>query len=106
MIKLTAQGNCVNFAVRVQPRASQSGIAGELDGALKVRLAAPPVDGKANQELVRLLARLFDLSRHQIAIISGETSKNKLVRVSGISADRCAAILLKVLNAGDAHVQD
>jgi uncharacterized protein (TIGR00251 family) len=87
LIKLSAKDGGVSFAVRVQPRASKSEVAGELDGALKVRLAAPPVDGEANEELIRFLARLFDTPRRQIAIISGQTSKNKLVRISGISVE-------------------
>ena len=89
MIKLTSKDDCVIFAVRVQPRTSKTEIAGELDGALKVRLAAPPVDGEANQELERFLAKFFDVGRQQVEIISGLKSKNKMVRVRGISADLC-----------------
>jgi uncharacterized protein (TIGR00251 family) len=73
----------------VQPRASRSGLAGEVDGALRIRLAAPPVDGEANEELVNLLANLLDIPRRQVEIISGQRSKNKVIRVSGISADVC-----------------
>jgi uncharacterized protein (TIGR00251 family) len=87
VVNFTVTDNSVTFAVRVQPRASHSSVAGELDGALKIRLAAPPVDGEANEELARVLAKLFAVPRRQIEIISGRTSKNKLVRVSGISAD-------------------
>jgi len=83
--------------VRVQPRASKSGVAGEIDGALKVRLAAPPVDGAANEELIRLLAKLFNVPRQQITLVSGQTSKNKLVRVSGISIEEGAKVLAEVL---------
>jgi uncharacterized protein (TIGR00251 family) len=97
MISFAATDNSVTFAVRVQPRASRSCIAGELDDALKIRLAAPPVDGEANEELARLLAKLFDVPRRQIEIVSGRTSKNKLVRVSGITADFFAKTLRKVL---------
>ncbi|MCI0661303.1 MAG: DUF167 domain-containing protein [Acidobacteria bacterium] len=97
MIKFTSRDNGVTFAVRVQPRASRSGVAGELDGALKVRLASPPVDGEANDELVRVLAKLFDVSRAQIEIISGQTSKNKLVWVKGISAVLCEMALREAL---------
>jgi len=93
MVKVTTKDDGVTFAVRVQPRAPHSCIVGELDGALKVRLAAPPVDGEANHELIRILAKLFNLSRRQIEIISGETSKNKLVRVNQISSDFCEEIL-------------
>ncbi|MGH9846940.1 MAG: DUF167 domain-containing protein [Blastocatellia bacterium] len=97
MVTLTANEDAITFAVRVQPRASRSQIAGELNGALKIRLAAPPVDGEANDELIRLLARLFDLPRGQIALLSGQTSKNKVVRVCGISRGACERILLEVL---------
>lgn len=74
----------MTFAVRVQPRASRSGVAGEIDGALKLRLAAPPVDGEANEELIRYLAKLFGLPRANVALVSGATTKNKVVRISGI----------------------
>ena len=98
MIKLTAKDGGVTFAVRVQPRASKSGVTGELDGALKIRLASPPVEGEANEELIRLLAKLFGLPRQQVALISGQTSKNKLVRVSGISVEGVQRILAEALN--------
>lgn len=77
--------NGVTFAVRVQPRASRSEIAGERGGALKLRLAAPPVDGAANAELISFLAKRFGISRSQIIIISGLTSKNKVIRITGIT---------------------
>lgn len=99
MIKLTDKDGGVTFAVRVQPRASRSGVAGELDGALKIRLAAPPVDGEANEELLRVLAKLFDMPRAQIVIASGQTSKNKLIRIAGMSADKAGEILQSVLDA-------
>lgn len=54
---------------------------------LKVRLAAPPVDGEANEELIRLMSRLFNVSRSQIVIRSGQTSRNKLIVVEGISVN-------------------
>ncbi len=93
MIKLTAKDDGIIFAVRVQPRASRSGVVGELDGALKIRLAAPPVDGEANEELIRFLAKLFGVSRGQVSILSGQASKNKLIRVGGLTADECERIL-------------
>ncbi len=85
MVKLTARDNAITFAVRVQPRASQTVIVGELDGALKMRLAAPPVNGAANEELLRWLARFFDVPRAAVEIIAGATAKQKLIRVSGVS---------------------
>src|SRR5262249_50817049 len=98
LIKLAAKEGGVTFAVRVQPRASKSGVAGDLDGILKIRLAAPPVEGEANEELIRLLAKLFDAPRQRIAIISGQTSKNKVVSVSGISVDEASKILAEALS--------
>ena len=98
MINLAVKEGGVSFAVRVQPRASKSGVAGELDGVLKIRLAAPPVEGQANEELIRLLAELFDAPRRRIAILSGQTSKNKVVGVSGISIDEASRILAEVLD--------
>jgi len=93
MIKLTVTDDSITFAVRVQPRAAKSGVVGELDGALKIRLAAPPVDGAANEELIRLLAKLFDAPRQRIAILSGQTSKNKIIRVRGISVEEVEQVL-------------
>jgi uncharacterized protein len=89
VIKFTTTDSGVTFSVRVQPRASRSGVSGEVDGALRIRLAAPPVDGQANEELVIFLARLLDIPRRQVEIISGQRSKNKVVCVSGISAEIC-----------------
>jgi len=85
MLKLTTTADTITFSVRVQPRASQNGIVGELDGALKLRLAAPPVEGAANEELIRWLAKFFSVPRAQVAIISGETARQKIVRVSSVN---------------------
>jgi uncharacterized protein len=98
LIKLATKGDGVTFAVRVQPRAAKSGVAGELDGVLKVRLASPPVEGQANEELIRLLAKLFDAPRQRIAILSGQTSKNKIVIVSGITVAEASRVLAEALS--------
>jgi uncharacterized protein len=98
LIKLATKDGRVTFAVRVQPRASKSGVAGELDGVLKIRLAAPPVEGRANEELIRVLAELFEAPRQRIAILSGQTSKNKVVIISGISVDEAERVLAEALN--------
>jgi uncharacterized protein len=97
LIKITAKDNGVGFAVRVQPRASRSGIAGELDGALKIRLAAPPVDGEANEELIRFLSKLFNVARAQIVIRSGQTSRNKLIMINGTSVNEAERVLQPLL---------
>ncbi|MEO6726561.1 MAG: DUF167 domain-containing protein [Blastocatellia bacterium] len=98
MVKLTAADYAITFVVRVQPRAPRSEVADELDGALKIRLAAPPVDGEANEELIRFLARLFDVPRRQVSILSGLTSKNKLIRVEGVTVDEGGKILQAALS--------
>ncbi len=97
MINLTAKDNGVSFAIRVQPRASRSEIAGELEGTLKIRLAAPPVDGEANEELIRLLSKLFKVTRSQIVIRSGQTSRNKLIVIDGVSVDEAEQVLQPML---------
>jgi uncharacterized protein len=74
--------NSVTFSVRVVPRASRSEVVGIHDGALKVKVAAPPVEGAANQELVRFLAKKFRMPRASVTLISGANSKNKVIRVA------------------------
>jgi uncharacterized protein len=74
------------FAVRVQPRASRSAVAGELGDALKIALTAPPVEGKANQACVEFLANLLKVPRSSVTIASGESSRNKVVRIAGMRA--------------------
>ena len=68
--------------VRVQPRASSNDIVGYRDGVLRVRLQAPPVDGAANDALVRFLADEFGVSRRQVRIVSGFGSRNKIIEVA------------------------
>jgi uncharacterized protein (TIGR00251 family) len=83
----------LTFKVHVVPRASRSEIAGEHNGALRVRLAAPPVDGAANEELIRTLARALKLPRSAIEIAAGHRSKLKRVCVTGTSAKILAALV-------------
>lgn len=78
----------ITFSVRVVPRASRSEIVGLHDGALKIRIAAPPVDGAANAELIKLLARTFKLSKSEITIIGGETSKKKRIKIRNLSESK------------------
>ena len=83
MIRFTEKDDALFFAVRVVPRASKSEIVGEHDGALKVRIAVPPVEGAANAELVKILAKTFGVSKTQVEIVAGETSKTKQIKVVG-----------------------
>ncbi|HEV2913424.1 MAG TPA: DUF167 domain-containing protein [Pyrinomonadaceae bacterium] len=86
MIECLEGDGWISFRVRVVPRASRSQIAGEHEGVLRVRLAAPPVDGAANVELVRTLARALSVSVRAVEIESGHASKLKRVRVRGVGA--------------------
>ncbi|HEY0004711.1 MAG TPA: DUF167 domain-containing protein [Pyrinomonadaceae bacterium] len=88
VLRYTERAGSLTFTVRVVPRASKSGVAGLMDGALRVRLAAPPVEGAANEELVRTLARALDVSPRSVEIMSGHTSKIKQVRVQGAERAR------------------
>ena len=75
------------------PRAGRTEFAGERDGALLVRLAAPPVEGAANAALVDFLATALDLPRRSIRIVSGERSRRKRVAIAGMTAEQVRAIL-------------
>lgn len=95
MIDYSEKDGVLTFKVRVVPRASRSEIVGEHDGALRVRIAAPPVDGAANEELVCLLSRVFRLSRSAIEISAGHTAKLKTVKVAGGSGAELEGITRK-----------
>ena len=83
----------MRFEVHAKPRAKRSAIRGEHDGALDVSLAAPPVDGAANEELLRFLSEVFGISKSQIAIVRGETARTKLVEIRGVSENEIRARL-------------
>ena len=75
----------VIFAVRVQPRANKDEIAGEMAGALKVRLRAPAVEGRANEALIEFLAELLKTSKGAVRILSGERSRMKRLEIRGVT---------------------
>lgn len=81
------------FKVYLQPRASQEGIDGLMGDAVKVRIAAPPVEGKANKALQRFLAKRLAIPPSQIEIIAGQRSRNKLLRITGVSREAAQEIL-------------
>jgi uncharacterized protein len=93
LIQFSEKDNAIIFTARVVPRASKSEIIGEHDGALKVRIASPPVDGAANAELIKLLAKTFVVSKSQIEIIAGQTAKIKQIKITKTSAENLTAIL-------------
>ncbi|MFL5321742.1 MAG: DUF167 domain-containing protein [Myxococcaceae bacterium] len=83
----------VELSVYVQPRASRTKLVGEHDGALKVQVAAPPVDGEANAELSEFLADLFSVPKRQVEIASGDTGRRKRIRISGVSAEQALLVM-------------
>lgn len=89
-VRAVARG--LRFDVRVQPRASRSEISGVHDGALRVRLAAPPVDGAANEALIELLADLLHVAKRDVRIVAGATSRRKVVEVDGVTPEQVFAL--------------
>lgn len=87
------------ITVRVAPRASKTTITGVMgegaEAVLKVALAAPPVDGRANQELIDYFAEFLDISRSNVGIASGQQSRNKVIRVRGRTASEISLTLSK-----------
>jgi hypothetical protein len=75
----------VTFAVKVQPRARKNAITGELGDALKLSLTTPPIDGRANDACIEFFAKLLKVPRSSVTIASGQTSRNKLIRVAGLT---------------------
>jgi len=79
----TAAG--ATFAVKVHPRGKKNAITGEIGDALKVALTSPPVDGKANQACIEFFAKLLKVPRSSVTIASGQSSRNKVIRVAGVT---------------------
>ncbi len=77
------------------PRASGTAVAGRHGNAVRIRVAAPPVDGAANEELVRFMAKRLGVSRGAVAIARGQSSRRKTVTIEGISTDAALARLLE-----------
>jgi uncharacterized protein (TIGR00251 family) len=75
------------FAVKIHPRARKNAITGELGDTLKLSLTAPPVEGRANEACIEFLANLLKVPRSSVTIASGLSSRRKVIRVRGISAD-------------------
>ena len=93
MVRIEARVDGVRFEVRVQPRASRTELAGSHGEAVKIRLAAPPVEGAANAELVAFLAKRLGVSRSAVRIVRGERGRDKVVEVEGISEADVQALL-------------
>jgi uncharacterized protein (TIGR00251 family) len=87
MVKVQNGSQGVSFAVKVHPRANKDAITGELGDALKVSLTAPPVEGRANEACIEFFANLLKVPRSSVTIASGQASRNKVIRVAGVSRE-------------------
>src|SRR6478735_7489308 len=85
MIPVAESAKGVSFSIKVHPRARKNAITGTVGDALKLALTAPPVEGKANQAVIEFFADLFAIPRSSVTIASGETSRNKVIRIAGLS---------------------
>jgi len=85
MIKIEERHWGVSFAVKVHPGARKNAITGELGGTLKLSLTAPPIEGRANEACVEFLAKFLKVPRASVTIASGQTSRNKVICVTGVS---------------------
>jgi uncharacterized protein (TIGR00251 family) len=94
MIPIHASEQGVSFAVRVHPRAKKNAITGELGEALKLSLTTPPVEGRANEACVEFFAKLLKVPRSSVTIASGLSSRNKVIRVVGVTASQVREHLL------------
>src|SRR6266481_3573397 len=93
MLEVQEREGVVTFSTRVQPRASKDEIAGEMGGALKVRLRAPAVEGRANEALVEFLAELLKTPRSAVSILSGERSRVKRIEIRGVTRQQVLSLL-------------
>jgi hypothetical protein len=73
-----------DLSVRLQPRARKDEVVGERDGRIVIRVTAPPVDGKANDALCRLIAKAANVAPSRVAVVRGHTGRNKVVRIEGV----------------------
>jgi uncharacterized protein len=95
MLEVEEREGAVTFSTRVQPRTSKDEIAGEMAGALKVRLRAPAVEDRANEALVEFLAQLLKRPRSAVRILSGERSRTKRIEIHGVTRQEILALLVQ-----------
>src|ERR1700758_1435588 len=85
MVAIQNSPNGATFAVKVHPRAKKNAITGIVGDALKLALTSPPVDGRANEACIAFFAELLNVPRSSVTIAAGQTSRNKLIRVAGMT---------------------
>ena len=100
MIPIRESSAGVSFAVKVHPRARKNAITGVIDGAVKLAITAPPVEGRANEAVIEFFADLFEIPLSSVTIASGQSNRNKVVRVSGVTAAQVQAFLARAENSG------
>ncbi|MFH1663086.1 MAG: DUF167 domain-containing protein [Chloroflexota bacterium] len=81
------------ISVRVYPNANKNEVVSFISDILRIRISAPPVNGKANKELIAFLSRLFGISKDSVSIIKGHTNRNKLISIDGLSQDSISKLL-------------
>jgi uncharacterized protein (TIGR00251 family) len=93
MIAINDTSSGATFAVKLHPRARKNAITGEVGNALKVALTAPPLEGRANEACIEFFANLLDVPRSSVTIAAGQNSRNKIIRIAGLSAEQVRARL-------------
>jgi uncharacterized protein (TIGR00251 family) len=93
MIPISDSPKGASFAVRIHPRAKKNAITGEMGDALKLSLTTPPVEGRANEACIEFFAKLLNVSRSSVTIAAGESSRNKIIRVAGLTAGEIERLL-------------
>jgi uncharacterized protein len=96
MIPIRDTPSGVTFQIKVQPRAKKNAITGEIGDALKLALTAPPVEGRANQACIEFFAEVLNVPRSSVTIAAGESSRNKVICIAGITAAEVEQWLLKI----------
>jgi len=91
MVLIRQEGDAASFRVRLQPKASHEGIVGEADGILRLRVTAPPIEGRANEACLQLLAKSLDLPVSRLKIVTGHHSRLKTIQVTTASAEEIRA---------------
>ncbi|MEW6131192.1 MAG: DUF167 domain-containing protein [Acidobacteriota bacterium] len=93
MIEITEKNGAVTFRIHAQPRAAKTEIVGEYGQALKIKLAAPPVDGKANAECRKFFAKLFHIPIQSVDILAGDSGRDKIIRLHQVNKQQAQEIL-------------
>ena len=94
-IVVETEGGCI-VSLKVIPRSSKNQIVGEEQGSLKIKLRAPPVEGAANEALLKFLAKIFKIPKNSLSLMSGHQSKHKKVKIQGLKALEVLEVLQKI----------